>query len=151
MFFFFFHCEQLKLIKFLQAIGKTIGAQIQDASKKVTKKITTNATVKTVTQQPTSTLKSIANNKVVQPQTDDLAKPKQASRVKTQLKKDDEDKKEISNKTVNNLRRSVDLEKSDESSLYVSALESLPEESNRRLSRSQKVSRCFKNLTRVLK
>lgn len=52
----------------------------------------------------------------------------------TEVKKEDE-KTEIPVKKVNT-RRSLELEKSNDSSLYVSALESLPEENVKRSSRS---------------
>jgi hypothetical protein len=71
-------------------------------------------------------------------------KSKQVARVKPPVKKGDE-KTEVSAK-VTNTRWSVDLEKSDESSLYVSALEILPEENIKRLSRTQKV-RLIKGLS----
>lgn len=116
------------------AIGKTIGVQIQDASKKMTKKVTIGSSVKTIIQQPAST-KTVKNVDVKITSNNNL-KSRQTSRVKPIVKKDEE-KTEVPSKIVN-LRRSVDLEKSDDNSLYVSALETLPEEGNRRLSRSQK-------------
>ncbi|XP_014237797.1 G2/mitotic-specific cyclin-B3 [Trichogramma pretiosum] len=120
------------------AIGKTI-TQIQDA-KKVAKKVTSQP-VKPLTQTTanTRTLDKIVTSKQENiPQ----SKPKQSvTRAKPQLKKEEE-KTEIPApviKALNAVRRSIEVEKSDESSLYVSALESLPEES-KRLSRTSKDS-----------
>ncbi|XP_014204001.1 G2/mitotic-specific cyclin-B3 [Copidosoma floridanum] len=116
------------------AIGKTISAQIQDASKKVAKKVTIGTSVKTI-PQPVGTSKTV-DSKVVPKPDSAQNKSKQVSRIK-QITKKEEKTVEVPLKTVN-LRRSFDAEKSDESSLYVSALETLPEEGNRRLSRTLK-------------
>lgn len=66
------------------------------------------------------------------------------TRAKAPAKKEEE-KPEVPSK-IANVRRSLDLEKSDDSSLYVSALETLPEENAKRLSRTGKVS-YFPNFT----
>lgn len=119
----------------MQAIGKTLSTQIQDA-KKVAKKVTIGQPVKTVAHT-TSTLKAI--DKILQKQESLVQnKLKQTTRVKPSVKKEEE-KPEIPVK-ITNVRRSLDLEKSDESSLYVSALDTLPEENAKRLSRTNKVS-----------
>ncbi|XP_001606424.1 G2/mitotic-specific cyclin-B3 [Nasonia vitripennis] len=117
------------------AIGKSIGAQLQDA-KKAAKKVTVSQPVKSVTQT-TSTLRTLekilnipAENNVIH------RHPKQVIRAKAPVKKEEE-RPEIPSK-IANVRRSLDLEKSNDSSLYVSALETLPEENVKRLSRTGK-------------
>ncbi|XP_017876293.1 G2/mitotic-specific cyclin-B3 isoform X2 [Ceratina calcarata] len=100
------------------AIGKTLGAHQTHEPKKVIKKATTTTTTQIKPFTQTSSIrtldKGISKPEVV-PQ-----KPKPVPRVKP-VKKDD-DKIEIPTKIVN-VRRSLDLEKSDDSSLYVSALD----------------------------
>lgn len=65
------------------------------------------------------------------------AKVKQVPRVKPIIKKDD--KTETANKIVNNNRRSADLEKSEDNSLYVSALEDVNDSIKRTRRSSNKV------------
>ncbi|KAJ8684243.1 hypothetical protein QAD02_020035 [Eretmocerus hayati] len=131
------------------AIGKTITVTLKDG-RTITKKVTVNQTVKSAAQttsqtttqtasqtasQTTITLKPLDKNV----QKSDVAansKSKPVTRVKASTKKDDE-KTDIPSK-VSNVRRSLDVEKSDDSSLYVSALETLPEENVKRLSRAGK-------------
>ncbi|XP_012058523.1 PREDICTED: uncharacterized protein LOC105621665 [Atta cephalotes] len=80
-----------------------------------------NPTKKVVTQ-PKPVGSNIASEKPADVTTSKVvpAKVKPAPRIKSILKKDD--KTEIINKVVN-IRRSADLEKSEDNSLYVSALE----------------------------
>lgn len=63
-----------------------------------------------------------------------LPKPKLVPRAKPIIKKDDE-KVELPNKVVT-LRYSLDLEKSEDSSLYVSALEDVGDDSARKSRKS---------------
>ncbi|XP_058795596.1 G2/mitotic-specific cyclin-B3 [Phymastichus coffea] len=123
------------------AIGKTIGVQIHD-TKRVTKKFAVNHQhIKTV-GQTTNIVKPL--DKILPKQDNHIhGKQKQSqqqhiARIKPSTKKEEDIKIEAQNKAVINLRRSVETEKSDESSLYVSALESLSEENAKRLSRTNK-------------
>ncbi|XP_012262868.1 G2/mitotic-specific cyclin-B3 [Athalia rosae] len=98
------------------AIGKSLGAQIQEA-KKVTKKVA-------IQNKPaTNTLQSIGKIPI-KPDNVVPVKAKPPSRVPAKKKEDD--KVEIPAK-IANVRRSLDLEKSEDSSLYVSALEDADE------------------------
>lgn len=105
------------------------------------KKVTLSQPVKPTTQTAASA--KTAEKIVICKQDNNVpqSKPKQTvTRAKPQSKKE-EDKTEIpTNKIVNNVRRSLEVEKSDESSLYISALESLPEESKRLSRASSRVS-----------
>lgn len=99
-------------------------------------------TKKTVTQ-----IKPVESNVAVEKPADVAvskiipAKAKPVPRTKPIIKKDD--KTEIANKIVNN-RRSVDLEKSEDNSLYVSALEDVTDSMKRtRRSSSNKVNNIF--------
>lgn len=115
-------------------------------TKKATKKVAVHQQhVKTVTQT-TSIVRTL--DKIL-PKADNHVHIKQkqsqqqhVARIKPTVKKEEE-KVEVQNKAVVNARRSIDVEKSDESSLYVSALESLPEENAKRLSRTKVSSYIF--------
>lgn len=100
------------------AIGKTLGTQQYEPKKAIKKVVGTQ--VKPATQTSTAkVVEKVATKLDIQP-----PKPKPTSRV-TLLKKDEE-KSEIASKIVN-VRRSLDLEKSEDNSLYVSALEDVNE------------------------
>ncbi|XP_076242603.1 cyclin B3 [Calliopsis andreniformis] len=102
------------------AIGKTLGTHQQEPKKAVKRQTVTQ--VKSLTQTSSvRTLEKVVSKPEVAP-----PKPKPVPRVKA-VKKNDE-KTEIPNKIVN-ARRSLDLEKSEDSSLYVSALEDVGDES----------------------
>ncbi|XP_024946656.1 G2/mitotic-specific cyclin-B3 [Cephus cinctus] len=104
------------------AIGKTLGGQLHD-NKKGVKKASQITHVKPVPQ--TNTVRTL-DKIVIKPEAVLPGKLRLAPRAKPVKK--DEEKPEISSKIVN-LRRSLDLEKSEDSSLYVSALEEVPEDS----------------------
>ncbi|CAK9814661.1 G2/mitotic-specific cyclin-B3 [Anthophora plagiata] len=103
------------------AIGKTLGTHQTQEPKKVTKKVTTTQ-VKHFTQ--TSSVRT--HEKAVTKPEVILSKLKPVPRVKPVKK--DEEKTEVPSKIVN-VRRSLDLEKSEDSSLYVSALEDIGDDS----------------------
>ncbi|XP_076649011.1 cyclin B3 [Halictus rubicundus] len=111
------------------AIGKTLGTHQQDPKKAVKKAAATVTQTKPYIQ--TSSIrtleKTVAKPEVVPP------KPKIMPRVKS-VKKDIE-KAEIPSKIIN-VRRSLDLEKSEDSSLYVSALEDVGEDNEKKSRRS---------------
>nr|XP_031849989.1 G2/mitotic-specific cyclin-B3 [Nomia melanderi]XP_031849990.1 G2/mitotic-specific cyclin-B3 [Nomia melanderi]XP_031849992.1 G2/mitotic-specific cyclin-B3 [Nomia melanderi]XP_031849993.1 G2/mitotic-specific cyclin-B3 [Nomia melanderi]XP_031849994.1 G2/mitotic-specific cyclin-B3 [Nomia melanderi] len=110
------------------AIGKTLGTnQNQLEPKKTIKKSTVPAKPYTQTSSVRTLEKVVPKPEVVPP------KPKPALRIKPG-KKDDE-KVEIPSKIVS-VRRSLDLEKSEDNSLYVSALEDVGDDSERKLRRS---------------
>lgn len=111
------------------AIGKTLGTHQQD-SKKVVKKVAAAVTQTKVYTQTSSirTLeKTVAKAEIVP------LKPKIVPRVKS-VKKDIEIV-EIPSKIIT-VRRSLDLEKSEDGSLYVSALEDVGEDSEKKLCKS---------------
>ncbi|XP_076292111.1 cyclin B3 [Lasioglossum baleicum] len=112
------------------AIGKTLGAHQQDP-KKAVKKAVTAVVTQTKAYTQTSSIRTLEKT-VAKPEVVPL-KPKIAPRVKS-VKKDVE-KVEIPSKIVN-VRRSLDLEKSEDSSLYVSALEDIGEDSEKKARRS---------------
>lgn len=100
------------------AIGKTLGGHQAHEPKKAIKKTTTTTTTQIKPFTQTSSVRTLdkgVSKPEVVPQ-----KPKPVPRVKP-IKIDD-DKIEIPTKIVN-VRRSLDLEKSDDNSLYVSALD----------------------------
>ncbi|KAG7207685.1 hypothetical protein KM043_009304 [Ampulex compressa] len=108
------------------AIGKTLGTQQEP--KRAAKKATVTQ-VKPATQTSSlRTLDKITAKPEVVP-----VKPKPVPRVKS-VKKDDENV-QIPSKIVN-VRRSLDLEKSEDNSLYVSALEDVVEESAKKPQKS---------------
>lgn len=105
------------------AIGKTLGAHPQEPKKAVKRPTVTQ--VKPVTQTSSvRTLDKAASKPEIAP-----PKPKPVPRVKP-VRKNDE-KIDIPIKIVN-VRRSLDLEKSEDNSLYVSALEDVGDESIKR-------------------
>ncbi|OAD58626.1 G2/mitotic-specific cyclin-B3 [Eufriesea mexicana] len=110
------------------AIGKTLGThQTQEPKKTVKKTFVTQ--VKPFAQTSSiRTLEKIVTKPEVVPQ-----KPKPVPRVKS-IKKDDE-KTELPSKILN-VRRSLDLEKSEDSSLYVSALEEVGDDSTKKSRKS---------------
>ena len=110
-------------------------ASIQPISKVTNERLTKRVT-SAQPAKPTVQLK-VSNKVPTKTETVSSNKPRSTLKAKTVTKKEDE-KAEIPSK-INNVRRSVDLEKSDESSLYVSALEEVPEENVKRVSRSSKV------------
>lgn len=99
------------------------------------KKVTASQPVKTITQT-TNTFRNLEKILTKPDNNSVQSKPKQVLRVKPGVKKEEE---KVEVPKILNVRRSLDVEKSDESSLYVSALESLPEENIKRLSRTSKV------------
>ncbi|CAK9799368.1 G2/mitotic-specific cyclin-B3 [Anthophora quadrimaculata] len=103
------------------AIGKTLGTHQTQEPKKATKKATTTQ-VKHFTQ--TSSVRTL-EKAVTKPEVI-LSKLKPVPRVKPVKK--DEEKTEVPSKIVN-VRHSLDLEKSEDSSLYVSALEDIGDDS----------------------
>ncbi|XP_076762999.1 cyclin B3 [Xylocopa sonorina] len=110
------------------AIGKSLATHQTQEPKKPVKKTTTTE-IKPFTQTSSiRTLEKAVTKPEVVPQ-----KPKPVPRVKP-VKKDDE-KAEIPSKIVN-VRRSLDLEKSDDSSLYVSALEDVGDDCLKKSRRS---------------
>ncbi|XP_011647865.1 G2/mitotic-specific cyclin-B3 [Pogonomyrmex barbatus] len=94
------------------------------------------------TKKVTQTKSVVESNTVLEKPTDNTvskiapAKLKPVPRVKSILKKED-NKTEIANKIVHN-KRSIDLEKSEDNSLYVSALEDVSD-SMKRTRRSNKI------------
>ncbi|XP_076671564.1 cyclin B3 [Andrena cerasifolii] len=109
------------------AIGKTLGTHQQEPKKALRKATITQ--VKPITQTSSvRTLDTAATKSEVA-----HARPKPLPRVKPVKK--DEEKTEIPSKIVN-VRRSLDLEKSEDSSLYVSALEDVGDDSTKRSRRS---------------
>lgn len=138
-------------------MGKTIGVQLNDAKKAAKKGVSIGQSVKQTVAQTASTIRTLDkiltkpdNNNGVHPaatgnnKTAAAAGKQVSSRggVKTTaaatVTRKDEEKTEIAvpASKVGNNRRSLDSEKSDESSLYVSALDTLPEENAKRLSRT---------------
>lgn len=112
----------------LQAIGKTLGTHQTQEPKKTVKK-TAVTQVKPFTQTSSiRTLEKVVTKPEVIPQ-----KPKPVPRVKP-VKKDD-GKVEIPSKIVK-VRRSLDLEKSEDSSLYVSALDDIGDDSTKKSRKS---------------
>ncbi|KZC13034.1 G2/mitotic-specific cyclin-B3 [Dufourea novaeangliae] len=109
------------------AIGKTLGTHQQEPKKAVKKPTVTQIKPYTQTSSVRTLEKAVTKAEIVPP------KPKPVPRVKP-VKKDDE-KVEVPSKIVN-LRRSLDLEKSEDSSLYVSALEDIGDDSERKSRRS---------------
>ena len=109
------------------AIGKTLGSHQQEPKKALRKATVTQ--VKPITQ--TSSVRTL-DTAATKPEVAH-ARPKPLPRVKPVKK--DEDKSEIPSKIVN-VRRSLDLEKSEDSSLYVSALEDVGDDSAKRSRRS---------------
>lgn len=101
--------------------------QTQEPKKTVKKTIVTQVKPGTLTSS-VRTLEKIVTKPEVVPQ-----KPKPVPRVKS-IKKDDE-KTELPSKILN-VRRSLDLEKSEDSSLYVSALEEVGDDSTRKSRKS---------------
>lgn len=110
------------------AIGKTLGTHQTQEPKKAVKK-TTVTQIKSFTQ--TSSIRTLEKG-VIKPEVIPQ-KPKPVPRVKP-IKKDEE-KTEIPSKILN-VRRSLDLEKSEDSSLYVSALEEITDDSTKKSRRS---------------
>lgn len=113
----------------LKAIGKTLGEQNRIVSKVIPQLKTTI--------ENNDAEKRIAKATII-------LKPKPATRVKPIIKKDEE-KKNDENKTdipqqIVNIRSSLDLEKSGENSLYVSALEDVTESVKNGLKFVNKVS-----------
>ncbi|XP_011299191.1 G2/mitotic-specific cyclin-B3 [Fopius arisanus] len=115
------------------AIGKSLGVQLPEA-KKIVKKSQIVQPVKS-TVAPAHNLR---NAEKVVIKTDNVipAKPKVATRAK--VAKRTEDHVDVTSK-VPNVRRSLDLEKSDQSSLYVSALEDVPEEVSKKNEKNLKL------------
>ncbi|XP_078046290.1 cyclin B3 [Augochlora pura] len=112
------------------AIGKTLGTHQPD-QKKIVKKVVVTQT-KPSTQ--TSSVRTIENTAAILDKPEEVPpKPKLVPRVKS-VKKVIE-KIEIPS-TIVNVRRSLDLEKSDESSLYVSALEDIGEDTEKKSHKS---------------
>ncbi|XP_012286391.1 G2/mitotic-specific cyclin-B3 [Orussus abietinus] len=110
------------------AIGKSFGAQLHEPKKLVKKAIVTQ----TKPIVPTSSLRTL--EKILgKPDNVVPAKPKPVPKVKP-VKKDDE-KAEVPSKIVN-VRRSLDLEKSEDGSLYVSALEEISTDSGKKTTRT---------------
>ncbi|XP_043594054.1 G2/mitotic-specific cyclin-B3 [Bombus pyrosoma] len=110
------------------AIGKTLGTHQTQEPKKTVKK-TAVTQVKPFTQTSSiRTLEKVVTKPEVIPQ-----KPKPVPRVKP-VKKDD-GKVEIPSKIVK-VRRSLDLEKSEDSSLYVSALDDIGDDSTKKSRKS---------------
>lgn len=105
------------------AIGKTLGTQQPEPKKPIKKPLGTQ--IKPLTE--TSSDRTLENDvkKVTKPEVVPT-KPKPIPRVK-QLKKEDE-KAEVHSKIVS-VRRSLDLEKSEDGSLYVSALDDVGNDS----------------------
>ena len=104
----------------MQAIGKTLSVQLHEPKKVIKKTETTQ--IKPVTQ--THSLRTLGKG-LVKP--DNVAavaatKTKPLSRVKTVKKNDEKIVTDVLSKIVN-VRHSLDLEKSEDNSLYVSALE----------------------------
>ncbi|XP_046736764.1 G2/mitotic-specific cyclin-B3 [Diprion similis] len=98
------------------AISKSLGTQVHEV-KKITKKASTQNKPSTTSLQPLGKILAKPDNVVP-------IKPKPPARVPAKKKEDD--KVEIPAK-IANARRSLDLEKSEDSSLYVSALEDADE------------------------
>ena len=122
---FFFHIHSHRK---LQAIGKTLGTYQTQEPKKTFKKAAVTQ-VKPFTQTSSvRTLEKVVTKPEVVPQ-----KPKPVPRVKPI--KTDEEKIEIPIKIVK-VRRSLDLEKSEDSSLYVSALEDVGDDIERKSRKS---------------
>lgn len=104
-----------------QAIGKSFGVQHQEPKKLVKK-------------APIQQIKPLVQNnqlkglEKINVRTDNVAaKTKITTRTKSIVK--DEEKIELPSKTSLSTRRSLDLEKSEDSSLYVSALEEVLDDS----------------------
>lgn len=109
--------------------------QTQEPKKAVKK--TTVTQIKSFTQ--TSSIRTLEKG-VIKPEVIPQ-KPKPVPRVKP-IKKDEE-KTEIPSKILN-VRRSLDLEKSEDSSLYVSALEEITDDSTKKSRRSNIQVNSFK-------
>lgn len=128
-FFFSTLCLQNVVSKF-QAFGKTLAGE-----KAAAKKAAATQAAKPFSQ--VTALKPL--DKVVNKQEHAVAAKATATKPLTtrakSAKKEEEKKVEVPSKIVN-LRRSVDLEKSEDNSLYVSALEDISEETTSRRSTS---------------
>lgn len=115
----------------MQAIGKSLGVQLHEP-KKVVKKVQA-----TQVKPPAHSLRT-QDKVIAKPDNVTATKTKPVARAKS-IKKNDE-KVELPSKIVN-IRRSLDLEKSEDSSLYVSALEEVPDDSAKKtVKNSSKVS-----------
>ncbi|KAF3426722.1 hypothetical protein E2986_06422 [Frieseomelitta varia] len=111
------------------AIGKTLGTYQTNQEPKKTVKKAAVTQVKPFTQTSSvRTLEKVVTKPEVVPQ-----KPKPVPRVKPMKK--DEEKIEVPIKIVK-VRRSLDLEKSEDSSLYVSALEDVGDDIDRKSRKS---------------
>ncbi|KAK0161597.1 hypothetical protein PV327_010052 [Microctonus hyperodae] len=114
------------------AIGKSIGVPLPEL-KKVSKKGGLSSQIK----QPVISTHTLRNTGKIILRSDSVIPP-QKSKVNskvTQIKlpiKKPEEKTDVVQKKVLNLRRSIDIEKSDDSSLYVSALEDVSESSTKK-------------------
>ncbi|THK33160.1 G2/mitotic-specific cyclin-B3 [Diachasma alloeum] len=115
------------------AIGKSLGVQLPEA-KRVVKKSQVLQPVKS-SAAPAHNLR---NTERLVVKTDNVipAKPKVATRAK--VAKRAEDHVDVTSK-VTNVRRSLDMEKSEESSLYVSALEDVSEEVSKKNDKNAKL------------
>lgn len=112
--------ETKRIYKFyiLQAIGKSLGTHVNEV-KKLTKK-----SGAAPTKGSNNSLQSLQVKILAKPENVVPVKPKPPARVPAKKKEDE--KIEVPAK-IANARRSLDLEKSEDSSLYVSALEDADE------------------------
>ncbi|KAK2580934.1 hypothetical protein KPH14_006001 [Odynerus spinipes] len=111
------------------AIAKPFGTTQQQEPKKAVKKVVHTKL------KPTQTTSNRVAEKVVPKADVVVPKPKAVPRVKAL--KDEEEKSKVSSK-IEAVRRSLDLEKSDDSSLYVSALEDISDTSIKKSERDDK-------------
>ncbi|XP_029035402.1 G2/mitotic-specific cyclin-B3 [Osmia bicornis bicornis] len=110
------------------AIGKTLGTHQQEPKKTVKKATSTQVKPFTQTSSVRTLEKVVTKPEIIPP------KPKPVPpRVKS-VKKDDK-KTEVAS-TIINVRHSLDLEKSEDSSLYVSALEDVGDDTSKKSRRS---------------
>lgn len=109
------------------AIGKTLGTHQQEPKKVVKKATATQAKSFTQTSSIRTLEKFTTKPEIIPPKPKPVLHPKPV--------KKDEEKTEVAS-TIVNVRHSLDLEKSEDSSLYVSALEDVGDDTSKKSRRS---------------
>lgn len=134
---------------FSQAIGKSLGVQLQDPKKVINKK-TSTVSAKPTAIPPTGVTLRNHEGKIEARTDSNIFKPKIVPAKKaivptktTNLKKIEEKiatTTEVVAQKITNLRRSLDVEKTDDSSLYISALEDVSEGSANKFGKIEKIN-----------